>query len=409
MATQVQTEYDVGGVLLDRPFKIRRLGHFGFNIVNIEEGREFYVNLLGFRISDVMDWAPRVPNPEMLAGLGPTNGYFTRYGGDHHAFVMFPKRVLESVRPPRPGSQVTINQITWQTGSLAEVVNATHWLSERGVETQRSGRDMPGSNWHTYIYDPDGHINELYYGIEQIGWDGHSKPKPMYNRRFTETASLPQISEYDEVQQALADGTDVLSGYRHESSAPATFDVDGIMLRRPFKIVRIGPVNLFVEDVQRAVDFYSQTLGFVPTEESTVDGERCTFLRTNTEHHSVGFFPIALRERLGFSPHTTTMAFGVQLANYRQLRDAVTFLRDHGVKVLDNLPVELHPGIDYAAYAFDPDGHAVQLYCNMEQIGWDGRPRPREQRRPVDPNNWPATLSPMSDTYLGEPFLGPWG
>jgi hypothetical protein len=45
----------------------------------------------------------------------------------------------------------------------------------------------------------------------------------------------------------------------------------------------------------------------------------------------------------------------------------------------------------------------------MEQIGWDGRPRPREQRRPVDPNNWPATLSPMSDTYLGEPFLGPWG
>ena len=38
---------------------------------------------------------------------------------------------------------------------------------------------MPGSNWHTYLYDPDGQSNELYYGIEQIGWNGHSKPKAM--------------------------------------------------------------------------------------------------------------------------------------------------------------------------------------------------------------------------------------
>ena len=174
-ATEVQAKYDVGGVLLDRPFKVRRLGHFGFNMINIEEGREFYVDLLGFRLSDVMDWSTRVPDPK---GLGPTNGYFTRYGGDHHAFVMFPKRVLEAMRGRR-NPEVTTNQITWQTGSLAEVVNATRWFGERGVEIQRSGRDMPGSNWHTYIYDPDGHTNELYYGIEQVGWQGHSKPRVM--------------------------------------------------------------------------------------------------------------------------------------------------------------------------------------------------------------------------------------
>ena len=29
--------YNVGGVLLPRPFKIRRLGHFGFNAVNLAE------------------------------------------------------------------------------------------------------------------------------------------------------------------------------------------------------------------------------------------------------------------------------------------------------------------------------------------------------------------------------------
>ena len=32
------TRYSVGGVLLPRPFKIRRLGHFGFNAVKMTEG-----------------------------------------------------------------------------------------------------------------------------------------------------------------------------------------------------------------------------------------------------------------------------------------------------------------------------------------------------------------------------------
>jgi catechol 2,3-dioxygenase-like lactoylglutathione lyase family enzyme len=44
--------YDVGGVLLERPFKIRRLGHFGFNFDKLEEAREFYGDLLGFTVSE---------------------------------------------------------------------------------------------------------------------------------------------------------------------------------------------------------------------------------------------------------------------------------------------------------------------------------------------------------------------
>ena len=35
------TRYSVGGVLLPRPFKIRHLGHFGFNAVRMDEGRAF--------------------------------------------------------------------------------------------------------------------------------------------------------------------------------------------------------------------------------------------------------------------------------------------------------------------------------------------------------------------------------
>jgi catechol 2,3-dioxygenase-like lactoylglutathione lyase family enzyme len=401
-------KFNVGGILLDQPFKIRRLGHFGFNLVDMDEGVRFYTDLLGFRVSDVMDYSRRAKDPAQLAGLGNPNGYFTRYGTDHHAMVLFPKRVREALgRRDKPG--VTVNQITWQVGSLSEVGNAIKWFNERNIKQQRSGRDMPGSNWHTYLFDPDGHSNELYYGIEQVGWDGHSKPRIMYDRGFDEPPALPQISEQQEVQEALAKNVDLTSGYRHVDGLASTFDVDGILLPRPFKIVRLGPVYLFVENLTEAEAFYRDTLGFTFTEEATWKGHRCVFLRVNTEHHSLALFPLALRDILGLSSHSSCAAFGVQLANYRQLRDAVKFLQEHGVKVTEALPVNLHPGIDYAAYAFDPDGHCIQLYHAMEQIGWEQKPRPKELRQPRRFGEWPEVLETDLNSYLGEPFLGPWG
>ena len=401
-------KFNVGGVVLDQPFKIRRLGHFGFNLVDMDEGLRFYTDLLGFRVSDVMDYSRRAKDPAQLAGLGNPNGYFTRYGTDHHAMVLFPKRVRDALgRGDKPG--VTINQITWQVGSLSEVGNAIKWFAERNIKQQRSGRDMPGSNWHTYLFDPDGHSNELYYGIEQVGWNGHSKPRIMYDRGFNEPPTLPQISEQQEVEEALAKKVDLTSGYRHVESLSATFDVDGILLPRPFKIVRLGPVYLFVENLAESEAFYRDTLGFTLTEESVWKGYRCVFLRANTEHHSLALFPLALRDILGLSSHTSCAAFGIQLANYRQLRDAVKFLQEHRVKVTEALPLELHPGIDYAAYAFDPDGHCIQLYHSMEQIGWERKPRPKELRQPRRLAEWPELLEADVNSYLGEPFLGPWG
>ena len=408
MGASEKVKFNVGGVLLDRPFKIRRLGHFGFNLVKMDEGVRFYAELLGFRVSDVIDYSTRAARPDQLAGLGDPKGYFTRYGGDHHALVLFNKRVRDALgRGDKPG--VTINQLTWQVGSLREVGEAIKWFREKDIKVQRSGRDMPGSNWHTYLFDPDDHQNELYYGIEQIGWNGHSKPKAMYDRGFHEAPELPQIAEFDEVQQALKRGIDPISGHRHVERLPATYDVDGILLSRPFKIVRLGPVELFVHDLEAAEAFYKETLGFILTEEVRWRGHRCLFLRANTEHHSLVLYPLAVREFLGLSSHSTCMSLGLQLANYQQLRDAVRFLSGHGVRVTDAVPPDLYPGIDYAAHVFDPDGHCIKLYYYMEQVGWDGKPRPKELRRPVTNGDWPETVEPMSDTYQGEPFLGPWG
>jgi catechol 2,3-dioxygenase-like lactoylglutathione lyase family enzyme len=392
------TTYDVGGVLLERPFKIRRLGHFGFNVEHFDEAAHFYVDLLGFIVSDEADFSARMSAEQRAAAGGKTRGLFTRHGGDHHSFVLFPRGVFGGA------GEVTINQITWQVGSLREVGDAVDFFADQGVKVGRVGRDTPGSNWHVYPLDPDGHTNELYYGIEQVGWDGLSKPRSMYNRGFRERPPLPQMSEADEVRDAIESGVDVRTGYRYSEQSPRTFDVDGILLARPFKIVKIGPVRLFVADVAQSEDYYTRILGLTKTAEIDYKGRRCVFLRTATEHHTLALYPLELRSELGLSAHTTCMSFGLQVANYRQLRDAIGFLQERGVTIKE-LPPELSPGIDYSAYAIDPDGHAVQLYYYMQQggAGWQTAAGANSI------SSWPETVAARSDTFAGEPFLGPWG
>ena len=78
------------------------------------------------------------------------------------------------------------------------------------------------------------------------------------------------------------------------------------------------------------------------------------------------------------------------------------------MNVTEAMPHELHPGIEYSATVRDPDGHTIQLYYAMEQIGWDGKPRPKELRRSAQLKEWPETLTNDANAYLGEAFSGPW-
>jgi len=396
----------VGGVRMPRPFRIRRLGHFGVNVMDPERSRDFYCRLLGFRVSDPLDFGSRL-TPEQARDLGSSVGYFTRHGTDHHSFVFFPRRFYEAMIGVKGPNENTINQITWQVGSLAEVNDGFDWFKKHGKPIRRAGRDLPGSNWHFYPPDPDGHTNELYYGIEQIGWDGLSKPRSMYKVQYQKPPTLPHRSELSEVQTAVAEGIDVRTGWQ-AVDGEETFDVNGVLLARPFKVARIGPARIFVQDIDRALSFYRDDLGLMVTEEITWNGHRAVFLRANTEHHSLALYPIALRAELGLNPGTTLMSFGMQVGDYAQLRNAIDFLGREGVTIR-KLPPELFPGIDYSAFAIDPDGHAIQLYYYMEQVGWDGRPRPAAARPRVDNDRWPDVVAGASDTFAGEVYLGPLG
>ena len=75
----------------------------------------------------------------------------------------------------------------------------------------------------------------------------------------------------------MAQGVALSSGYRREDALTETFDVGGILLPRPFKITKVGPVRLFVRDAQAMLQFYSDGLGLSLSEQAergSEEGER---------------------------------------------------------------------------------------------------------------------------------------
>jgi catechol 2,3-dioxygenase-like lactoylglutathione lyase family enzyme len=397
--------YDIGGVRYPRPFRIRRLGHFGFNLNRLDDGLNFYGRQLGFHLTDETSFGKLLG---VVSTLEDDRIFFMTHNTDHHSFLLAHRSLGAMFGDDAGSKDITLSQITWQVGSLEEVVRAVDYFKQGSVEIRRVGRDMPGSNWHAYLRDPDGHTVELYYGMEQVGLLGRSKPWAMYDRRFMEQPPLPQMSDLTERAQALARDVDIHSGYAiRDLVSEAGCDVAGVLLPRPFKVTKIGPAGLFVNDVAQSEAFYRDTMGFIVSETVEWRGHRCVFMRHGNEHHSLKLYPKTMREELGLSSHTSCVSMGLQVGSYRQLRDAVQWLKTQGAR-FTSLPPELNPGIDYCAHVIDPDGHCLQLYYYMEQVGWDGRVRTREQRRTiVEP--WPETLEPLSDTYVDQTFMGPLG
>src|SRR5207302_10215957 len=115
---------------------------------------------------------------------------------------------------------------------------------------------------------------------------------------------------------------------------------------------------------------------------------------------------LELLSELCFRQESSCMTFVLQMATYRQLKDAIAFLKERGCQVRE-LPPELFPGVGHSAFVLDPDGNAIQLYSYMEQIGWDGKPRPAAERLRIKVGEWPDTVPGQPDAYEGEVFLGP--
>ncbi len=140
------------------PFSLNKIGHVALHVADIERSARFYVEVLGFRITDVY-------GDDMMPG----GAVFLRCNTDHHGIALFP---ATQDRVPGAG----MHHMAFEVGSLDEVVRARAHLRRHNVPISFDGRRRAGVQIAVEFRDPDGHSLEIYWGIDQVGSDGRARP-----------------------------------------------------------------------------------------------------------------------------------------------------------------------------------------------------------------------------------------
>jgi catechol 2,3-dioxygenase len=131
--------------------------------------------------------------------------------------------------------------------------------------------------------------------------------------------------------------------------------------------VRIGHVHLKVADLERAVAFYRDVLGFEVTQRY---GNEAAFLSAGGYHHHIGLNTWESQDGAPPPPGTTGLYhLAILYPTRAELADALRRVIQAGIK----LEGASDHGVSEALYLRDPEGNGVELY-------WD---RPKDQ--------WPRT------------------
>ena len=127
---------------------------------------------------------------------------------------------------------------------------------------------------------------------------------------------------------------------------------------------RIGHIHLKVSDLERALSFYRDLLGF---EVTTMYGDQAAFLSAGGYHHHIG---LNTWYSEGTQPASKRSAglfhTAILYPTRKDLAAAVQRLFD------DEYPISgaSDHGVSEAIYLDDPDGNGVELYCDRPEEEW---------------------------------------
>jgi catechol 2,3-dioxygenase len=132
--------------------------------------------------------------------------------------------------------------------------------------------------------------------------------------------------------------------------------------------VDIGHVHLKVADLDRAIEFYRDVLGFELMQRM---GDQAAFLSAGGYHHHIG---LNTWESKGGSPpppgSTGLFHLAIRYPTRAALADALKRLVDNGVP----LTGASDHGVSEALYLNDPDANGIELYRDRPREEWPMAP-----------------------------------
>ena len=131
---------------------------------------------------------------------------------------------------------------------------------------------------------------------------------------------------------------------------------------------RIGHVHLKVADLERALAFYCDVLGFELTQRY---GSQAAFVSAGGYHHHIGLNTWESLNGPPPAPGTTGLFhLAILYPTRAALADALRRLRAAGV----NLDGASDHGVSEALYLRDPDQNGVELYWDRPPDAWPRTP-----------------------------------
>ena len=126
----------------------------------------------------------------------------------------------------------------------------------------------------------------------------------------------------------------------------------------------IGHVHLKVSDLERAVQFYTEILGFAVTLRM---GKSAAFLSAGGYHHHLGLNTWESAGGSPPSPGTTGLYhFAILMPDRKELAHTITRLADH------NWPIDgaADHGVSESIYLRDPDSNGIEIYADRPRDQW---------------------------------------
>jgi catechol 2,3-dioxygenase len=132
--------------------------------------------------------------------------------------------------------------------------------------------------------------------------------------------------------------------------------------------VDIGHVHLKVADIDRALAFYRDVLGF---DEMARFGDQAAFISAGGYHHHIGLNTWESKGGSPPPPGTTGLYHSaIRFPDRQSLAQAVQRVIDAGVP----LTGASDHGVSEAIYLNDPDGNGVELYRDRPREEWPKGP-----------------------------------